>query len=46
MFETIEQHEAQDFGKPTLKDRLVKVGLALAIVGAAIAALILLAPSA
>ncbi|MBY0374744.1 MAG: hypothetical protein K2Q23_12170 [Bryobacteraceae bacterium] len=45
MFETIEQHEAQDFGKPNLKERLMKVGLVLGIMAVVITALIVGAPS-
>lgn len=45
MFETIEQHEVQDFGKPNLKERMVKVGIVLGIMAVVIAALILGAPS-
>lgn len=40
MFETIEQHEVQDFGKPKLKDRIIKIALTLGVVGAAILAMV------
>ncbi len=45
MFETLEEKEVQDFGKPNLKDRLVKLAILLGVMAVILVGLLYSIPA-